>query len=564
MGLFDLARGGGCGAVAERSLTPAMMRTAAANGTVFVTFADHHVAEFAVNWARRLQAIGLRSLIGLSEAVERDFERDMVKADAAVFCALDAGLMASNGQAGRWAEAVPVVRLASQLSLSVVISDADIAWIRNPLPYFFAARAAHPRLDLLMMTDRAFNGYSDQPLGIQPPQPPLRARSTRGAGGKAAQPNGAGSDRGEAATPTRQSIDLELEPGYESAISYNIGILWLGAHALQSLEQMLLRWVDAVGGGGDGHGSKTSGSSGVGGKKKPVRLASWDQEPINKLVLQRGLRPDPIDRRLVRVDDGRLAMGVLPMLQFVSAPDGRGACTRARGRSMRAPCAIVSPLRLSGGQTRPPCALFVPHALAWSRARHLPLLTGTPVPFVPHAHISPTPRDCRVCEQTTSFTYFMQRRRRESLGATPYCLHAIFAHGKDADRKRAIFREEGLWMDPPHYYDPPARAVTRGADRIREGFLVAETSWPLPLRAMGGFDLILTQLRQVHQALRLAALLNRTLVLPRLRCGERPMAYPCYAWYHRAMAYFGLNVDKVSPCAPPCAPPCARRASARP
>ena len=53
------------------------------------------------------------------------------------------------------------------------------------------------------------------------------------------------------------------------------------------------------------------------------------------------------------------------------------------------------------------------------------------------------------------------------------------------------------------------------------------------------------QLRQFEVAAQLAALLDRTLVLPRLRCGERTMAYPCYAWYHRAMAYFGLNFAKV-------------------
>ena len=33
-----------------------------------------------------------------------------------------------------------------------------------------------------------------------------------------------------------------------------------------------------------------------------ARLASWDQEPINKLVLQRGLRRDAHDKRLVLVD----------------------------------------------------------------------------------------------------------------------------------------------------------------------------------------------------------------------------------------------------------------------
>ena len=45
--------------------------------------------------------------------------------------------------------------------------------------------------------------------------------------------------------------------------------------------------------------------------------------------------------------------------------------------------------------------------------------------------------------------------------------------------------------------------------------------------------------------MRLASALNRTLVLPRLRCGEHAMAYPCYAWYHRAMGWFGFNFDKV-------------------
>ena len=88
-----------------------------------------------------------------------------------------------------------------------------------------------------------------------------------------------------------------------------------------------------------------------------------------------------------------------------------------------------------------------------------------------------------------------------------------------------------LWHDPPSYYDGR--------------FLQFETSWPSRLKQEGGFELIAVQLRQFEVAMRLAILLNRTLVLPRLRCGERTMAYPCYAWYHRAMAYFGLNFAKV-------------------
>ena len=415
-----------------RSLPPSFaldadaMSRAAQNGTVVVTFTNRMQSLFALNWARRLQVVGLRSLVGVSQQLDSTTNEAMTDAGAVLFCAETANMMASNGQAGRWAEALPVLRMARQLSLSVLLSDSDIAWVRNPLPYFAAAVASHPRLDLLMMTDRAFNGYSHAPLRIQPPRlpPAWSERAVR-----------------DASLKSQHSVDLELEPGYESSISYNIGVILFLSHALQKHEEMIGRWVVSVGGDSSSSHSRRG------------ELASWDQEPINKKVLQVGLRSDAEDRRLVRVDSGRLAMGVLPMLQF-----------------------------------------------------------------------------------TTAFTYFMHGKRRESLRARPYCVHAIFAHGKDVDRKVAIFREEMLWHDPPAYYEVP---------RGTAGFLVGETALPPSLRATGGFDMIVFQLRQVHMLFRLAALTNRTLVLPRLRCGERPMAYPCYAWYHRAMAYFGLNTDKV-------------------
>eukprot|EP00966_Prymnesium_polylepis_P296854 6858067-Prymnesium_polylepis.1 len=72
-------------------------------------------------------------------------------------------------------------------------------------------------------------------------------------------------------------------------------------------------------------------------------------------------------------------------------------------------------------------------------------------------------------------------------------------------------------------------------------FMRFEMAVPTQLRVEGGFDIITTQLAQFHAAMRLARALNRTLILPRLRCDERAMAYPCYAWYHRAMGYGGFN-----------------------
>lgn len=330
------------------ALTASKVQAQSNNGTVFLTFADGNVARFALNWAWLLQQLGLRTLVGISGHLERSVEVQFREVGARVFCA-DGPLMALNGQAGRWSEVLPVLRLARAVGVSVLLSDADIAWMRNPLPYFDAVRAAHPRVDLLMMTDRAFNGYETQPLRVQPAGSRSGVRVPASTSMLAGMRRPARSDA-DATSLAAVGVALELEPGYESAISYNIGVMWFGAHALAALEGMVERFSVAVGGGAP---ASAAGAVRGGRAMRPTHLASWDQEPINKQVLQVQLRHDDQDRRLVRVDRGRVAMGVLPMLQF-----------------------------------------------------------------------------------TTSFTYFMHRKRREMVGAAPpYCLHAIFAHGKETARK---------------------------------------------------------------------------------------------------------------------------------
>ena len=416
---------------AKYALTPAMVRrhTAPPN-TLIVTFANPQHGAFALNWARLLDGLGLPSLVGT--AARLDVERELRAAGAGVFCA-DGPLMQANGQAGRWAEVAPLLGYG----VDVLLSDADVAWIRNPLPYFAAARRAHPAADLLMLTDRAFNNYATAPL------PAAAARRPRAAAA-------AGPATEAAAAKARASLagDLDLEDAYDSSISYNIGVIYMyaGSHhqrtgaganpnANASLASLFEAWVGAV---------RDDEHKGAGG------LSVWDQAPINDRVLKRGMGRHPTDPALVSIFGGRLAMGVLPMLQF-----------------------------------------------------------------------------------TTSFTYFIHRARRESLGCRPYALHAIFAHGKDEPRKRMIFREEMLWHDPPEYYNTGS-------------FLSYEPDAPPPhLQKEGGFELIVHQLRTFQSALALAAALGRALVLPSLRCGAAPMAYPCYAWYHRAYAHFGFNLGKT-------------------
>ena len=127
--------------------------------------------------------------------------------------------------------------------------------------------------------------------------------------------------------------DLELEDAYANKISYNIGVLFMYRHAAARLELLMGAWASAVvdepGQGAQRWGGKQRGkqmgrsppprSSWWGGAPRKPALAAWDQEPINKLVIQRGMVVDPQDRLLVSTFERTLSLGILPMLQFTTA-----------------------------------------------------------------------------------------------------------------------------------------------------------------------------------------------------------------------------------------------------
>jgi hypothetical protein len=182
-----------------------LVRTHSNGGVLIATFTNRKAAEFALNWARQLQQVGLKSLIGVSERLTHwgaagdvgGGEEAFRLAGAGLFCA-DGPMMQINGQAGRWAE-VSALLLSG---LDILISDSDIAWLRDPLPYFVAAKRAHPALDFLLATDRAFNSYSSTPLSVQPSGRPGRAgeRGQRGEG------RGRGSGRTREPGPHRRRL----------------------------------------------------------------------------------------------------------------------------------------------------------------------------------------------------------------------------------------------------------------------------------------------------------------------------------------------------------------------
>ena len=115
--------------------TVELIRRHSQAGAVVATFTNAGAAKFALNWARQLHSVGLKSVVGLSQRLGEETENELRAAGAGLFCA-DGEHMQINGQAGRWSEVWPLLRAG----VHVLLSDSDIAWMRNPLPYFEQAR----------------------------------------------------------------------------------------------------------------------------------------------------------------------------------------------------------------------------------------------------------------------------------------------------------------------------------------------------------------------------------------------------------------------------------------
>ena len=202
------------------ALTVSRLQEASVNGTAIVTFADVNLATFALNWARLLRMLNLKSLIGIARRtggqgmtnIDRGLEEEATSARASLFCA-DGPLMALNGQAGRWAEVLPLLQLARTAVCPSL--DADIADARSAPLLCSRAECAPP-------CRRAHDDRSRVSTATP------RSRS---------QPQG-----------QTDSIDSRAEPGFESSISYNIGVIWFKMESLEQLEGMVARFVVAVGG----------------------------------------------------------------------------------------------------------------------------------------------------------------------------------------------------------------------------------------------------------------------------------------------------------------------------
>lgn len=108
----------------------------------------------------------------------------------------------------------------------------------------------------------------------------------------------------------------------------------------------------------------------------------------------------------------------------------------------------------------------------------------------------------------------------EKMGLKPYAAHAIYQYS-GTPGKRHRLREHFLWHDPPEYYDFP------------KGFLMFQPSIPQHLleksgprtgrmdmaNVVGHFELVNHQLVQIRQAMAIATVTGRALIMPEIWCG---------------------------------------------
>ena len=403
--------------------------------TLIVTLVNTRQTALAVNWARQLGAVGLRGLIGVSSRLDKWVEAAVRRARAALFCMTN-DTMRLYAQAGRWVEMLPLIRSG----FNVLLSDADVGWARNPLPYLDSVLRAHPHISLLISSNRAADRFSTTLL------------PGNGAVG------GSGGGGGGSAEPGAW-LELEGPAPYladESSASLNIGIIFFHRRSRRRLEHLLAGWSSAL---------STRRRDGR------VEMASYDQGLINR-ELHRRMRAHPTDPRLLALADGPTARN-----------GGNGGRSSGGGSGGGG----------GGGDGRDgatPLGLGVMPALLFSTAHHH---------FAWRAVVAPD-------------------------APPPIAVHATCTLGRARARKVWVLREAGVWRgDEGSHAERFLRLEEDGAGVVAG---VAERN------AVGFSGRIAPQLRRLGVAMQLAHALNRSLVLPRLRCGPAARSRPCRAGVH--------------------------------
>ena len=138
-----------------------LVERVAKDGAVIVTWANSHYYDFAVNWLRHLDAVGVTNyLIGAMDEEmyeklrkigvpcwlmgSKGIDKDAVKRDF--------GWGSKNfHKMGR--DKIRLIHDFTKTGTDVLISDIDVSWLRDPIPFF----RRYPKADILVSSDNLRN-----------------------------------------------------------------------------------------------------------------------------------------------------------------------------------------------------------------------------------------------------------------------------------------------------------------------------------------------------------------------------------------------------------------------
>lgn len=146
----------GCGGTTSAECSAdVLVRHYAVEGTVVVSFGNARQRHFTANWVYHLQRSRVRAgiVVGMMNMLPADtlyvpFASHLRARGVGVYCVNSAEVRLSP-QGGRWFHVLPLLRTGVRL----ILSDSDVAWLRDPAPYLRAIEAEHPRLDFAVSTD---------------------------------------------------------------------------------------------------------------------------------------------------------------------------------------------------------------------------------------------------------------------------------------------------------------------------------------------------------------------------------------------------------------------------
>ncbi|KAK3273294.1 hypothetical protein CYMTET_18457 [Cymbomonas tetramitiformis] len=155
----------------QSGLTAQVVRRVAVNNTVIVTWANIHYVEFVSNFLSHLRVLNLTNV--LVGAMDKPLYQHLAKQGVATWMIKSKAMQGkSASQDFHWGthrfhmmgrDKVRIIRDLTILRVDALITDMDVVWLKDPLPYFWR----FPEAEVLISTDQMHNSSAGDGLELQ-------------------------------------------------------------------------------------------------------------------------------------------------------------------------------------------------------------------------------------------------------------------------------------------------------------------------------------------------------------------------------------------------------------